>query len=363
MKIFCIDPFLLAYPRFNENTHNSSEEFDSYLNTLIAWGEFIDSNRETENIYVSFFTAEILAKVNGYPEWTELEQVITHLNFNQIIQPQDIINVINNILNLSSIEKTINIKEILCDYKQVQCDPSDYLSKREAVFQESYYRIAILEHLLETLVYGQVVDKLLATRHNTNNSQTIKLKAEILDYDLIDESKISTLNKSYLVEAELISCVDPEHISSFFYPSILEEILDRWKKSTSEKSYCDVIETYVIKIYANDLKPQLKKTLPWSFGSKFLETVKKLDFTNEDTRIKMLLRSCAETIWEENLKDTHWLRTGKGAKNPQRERKKDKAKAWRRDIDYEYHLHYWKKTNNEIEFASIVIHNDMKIPE
>ncbi|WRH67899.1 MAG: hypothetical protein RSE13_06225 [Planktothrix sp. GU0601_MAG3] len=362
MKIFCIDPFLLAYPRFNENTNNSSEEFDSYLNTLIAWGDFIDSNRETENIYVSLYTAEILAKVNGYPEWTELEQVITHLNFNHI-QPQDILNVINNILNLSSIEDKINIKEILYDYKQVQCDPFDYLLEREDDFQETYYRIAILEHLLETLVYGRVVDKLLATRHNTNNSKIIKLKAEILDYELIDESKISTLNKSYLVETELISCVDPEHLSTFFYPSISEEILDRWKKSTSEKGYCDAIETYVMKIYVDDLKSKLKQPLSWLLGSKFLETVKKLGFTNEDTRIKMLLRSCAETILEENLKDTHWLRTGKGAKNPQRERKKDEAKAWRRDIDYEYHLHYWKKTNNEIEFASIVIHNDMKIPE
>jgi len=103
--------------------------------------------------------------------------------------------------------------------------------------------------------------------------------------------------------------------------------------------------------------------LVWSFNRKFLETVKKLGFDKENKKIEILLRSCAETILEENLKDTHHLRTGKSGNSSQRERKKDKAKAWRRDIDYEYHLHYWKTLDNKIEFASVVTHNDMKIPE
>jgi hypothetical protein len=64
----------------------------------------------------------------------------------------------------------------------------------------------------------------------------------------------------------------------------------------------------------------------------------------------------------ENLSDTHWLRTGKGANNPQKKRRKDKAEPWRRDIDRDYHLHYWK-TANGTEFASVVVHDDMTIPE
>ncbi|MEA5580326.1 hypothetical protein VB620_03105 [Nodularia harveyana UHCC-0300] len=362
MKVFCIDPFLLAYPRLSENTNNCSDQFENYINTLVQWGEFIDDNKERENFYISFITADVLAQVNGYPEWEELERIINHLNLSQIIQPHDIHTLINNIINLPCIEDKINIQEILFDNEQVQCHPCNYLLEREPIFQENYYRIAILECLLETLTDEQVIHKLLLTRHHTNNSQNIILKAEVLDYDLIDKSQGINLYKPYLVESELIYCINPEYISTL-YDSVLEEIIDIWQNSTSETIYVNAIKRYIKDANSKLEQPKAENDIvSWSFGTKFVETIKNLGFANEDRKIKMLLRSCAETILEENLSDTHWLRTGKGAKTAQRERN-DKAKAWRRDIDYEYHLHYWKRTNNKIEFASIVIHNDMKIPE
>jgi hypothetical protein len=363
MKVFCIDPFLLAYPRLNENTNQCTDEFDNYLNTLIEWEEFIVNNKGIEHFYVSFIYADVLAQVNGYPEWEELERIITYLNLSHIIQPHDIHNIINNILKLPCIEDRINIKEVLFDYEQVKCIPSDCLLEREPIFQENYYRIAIFQSLLETLFYNKVIDKVLVTRHHKHNSHFITLKAEILDYDLINQLPHINLGKPYLIEANLISCGNPEYISNL-YNSVLEQVVDIWRNSTSETVYYDAIKRYIKDFNSQLLQPRTEnEILSWSFGSKFVETMKKLGFTNEDKKIKMLLRSCAETILEENLSDTHWLRKGKGANNTQKERKKDKAKAWRRDIDYEYHLHYWKTTNNEIEFASVVIHNDMKIPE
>jgi hypothetical protein len=52
---------------------------------------------------------------------------------------------------------------------------------------------------------------------------------------------------------------------------------------------------------------------------------------------------------------------GKGGNEPQQKRGQDKA--WRRDIDYEYHLHYWECDDGSVEFASVVTHNDFSIPE
>jgi len=75
-----------------------------------------------------------------------------------------------------------------------------------------------------------------------------------------------------------------------------------------------------------------------------------------------LLRATSDAIDGRNLRAVHALRTGQGGNNPQRQRKHDKAKAWRRDIDHEYHLHYWE-IENGIEFASMVVHNDFTIPE
>jgi len=360
MKVFCIDPFLLAYPRFEENTDNCAEEFINYINTLIEWGDFIDGNGDAEDIYVSFLTDQVLAEVNGFPEWGELEKTITHVNLDKTIQVHDIHSIIYRILKLPSIEEKININEILFDFQNVECSISNYLLTRGTFLQEHFYRIAILECLIEKLIYKERINKLLITRCHQHSSQIISFKSEILDHEPIRESPIFNLDKPDLVGGDLIFCTDPEYISNL-YNSVLEQVVELWKNSTSEQVYNEAVMKY-----ANDANSQLeqpKLLLAWSFGRKFLETLKKLGFDKENKKIEILLRSCAETILEENLKDTHHLRTGKSGNSSQRERQKDKAKAWRRDIDYEYHLHYWKTLDNKIEFASVVTHNDMKIPE
>ena len=75
------------------------------------------------------------------------------------------------------------------------------------------------------------------------------------------------------------------------------------------------------------------------------------------------LRSACEAIDRQNLRAVHALRVGSGGNAPQRLRARDGAKAWRRDIDYEYHLYYWEMADGTIEFASMVVHNDFSIPE
>ena len=71
----------------------------------------------------------------------------------------------------------------------------------------------------------------------------------------------------------------------------------------------------------------------------------------------------AETIEHRQMADTHALRHGLGANDAQRVRASDGAKAWRRDIDREYHLHYWELGEGMVEFASVGPHNDFTIPE
>ena len=74
-----------------------------------------------------------------------------------------------------------------------------------------------------------------------------------------------------------------------------------------------------------------------------------------------ILRSIVETIRGWNLPAAHALRKGLGAKDPQRMRGTDKAV--RRDIDQEFHLHYWDCSDGTIELAKVVYHNDFSIPE
>jgi len=73
-----------------------------------------------------------------------------------------------------------------------------------------------------------------------------------------------------------------------------------------------------------------------------------------------ILRSIVETVKGQNLSAVHALRTGIGGGNPQRLRGSDKAQ--RRDIDREFHIHYWECDTGIIELAAVVYHNDFSIP-
>ena len=73
-----------------------------------------------------------------------------------------------------------------------------------------------------------------------------------------------------------------------------------------------------------------------------------------------ILQSVVESVGNEKLRQVHKLRTGEGGNNPQQRRGRDRAQ--RRDIDHEFHLHYWECEGGRIELASVVHHNDFSIP-
>ncbi|MCY4269065.1 MAG: hypothetical protein OXE80_02690 [Gammaproteobacteria bacterium] len=83
---------------------------------------------------------------------------------------------------------------------------------------------------------------------------------------------------------------------------------------------------------------------------------------SDDTPIK-IMRSIIETCLDRNLSAVHALRKTRGGGSSQRVRSFDKARAQRRDIDRDLHLHYWQHPDGTIELASIVHHDDMSIPE
>ena len=97
------------------------------------------------------------------------------------------------------------------------------------------------------------------------------------------------------------------------------------------------------------------------FKNTFFETVQNLGFLRTEQKAKKLLRACAEVVFRQSLRATHHLRERAEATSPQKRRDNGDL-AWRRDIDHQYHLHYWE-TSNGPEFASVVVHNDMTIPE
>jgi len=138
-----------------------------------------------------------------------------------------------------------------------------------------------------------------------------------------------------------------------------QQILTIWRNAEDTETYRAALDIYI----HQRTDKQNRISVSWSFGSEFIKSLKKLKFLNKDEEIVKLLRTLAETLLSENFQATHCLRIGKGGNDPQKIRKKDGAGAWRRDIDRDFHLHYWK-TSDEIEFAwAAHPHDDYYIPE
>ena len=98
-----------------------------------------------------------------------------------------------------------------------------------------------------------------------------------------------------------------------------------------------------------------------SIGPKFRRTCQQCCNNTGDSLPPKILRSIIETMKSQNMSAVHALRTGRGGNDPQRVR--GSYKAQRRDIDQEFHLHYWDCADGRIELASVVYHDDFSIPD
>lgn len=102
-------------------------------------------------------------------------------------------------------------------------------------------------------------------------------------------------------------------------------------------------------------------------GASFFKSLERL---GEVQYWKKTVQACAlilaGSLNQKAAADPHPLRTGGGANDPQRKRPSDEARAFRAYIEQKTpsarRLHYWQLQDGSIEFASVNVHDDMKIP-
>jgi len=100
----------------------------------------------------------------------------------------------------------------------------------------------------------------------------------------------------------------------------------------------------------------------YRIGLRFITSIQSRNAT-PDT-IRKLLTTMVETLLEVNQRKAHLLRKNKSGGSSARKRTTDGAAAWRRDIDRDYHLHYWKGDKGFVEFAWLSYpHDDFECPE
>lgn len=157
---------------------------------------------------------------------------------------------------------------------------------------------------------------------------------------------------------------DPCALAESLDVAYLAEILKRgW--TDNDMLFSIQLSLYKFRIRAATATPEIISIarVKSFVGRRFLESVRECCRNNPKSLAAKLLRAIWETVDKRRMNAVHRLRTGSAGGARQRIRSRDGANAWRRDVDPEYHLHYWKKADGQCELAKVAVHNSFDIPD
>lgn len=329
MNNVLIDPHILLLDLEYSNNPTVAEKFidvlidaqslhyDDKINPLI-----------TENA-IYFFDQYM-----DYPHWDKIKQFLSANGLQDYYQPQDILNAFQKVLSSRTIESELNIQEVLFEQKIFSISGAC-----DSEFEE-------IKELQKTIMYTSLTEKLTGpTFLFSKKNFSVEMQYEVLEIEPTRNDLEIPYNKSDNIYAY-------SDISGI-YEKI--DCLKLWK--SIDYNFFSIESKNIIEIYITQNKMDVVND--FTFGEEFIGYLKKNNFISDNTKIKMLFRALSEVISETYLEKTHSLRTNSSGDSKQR--MVNDFKAYRHDIDREYHLHYWKK-ENQVIFASLGPHNQFEIP-
>lgn len=340
-----IDASVLAIPQ-----NQTASSIERYVEKLLDWKEL---QRESwVDVNTSRYAAELLNEDNLYPDYGTMklmfsENEVKKYNWQDVtVQLEALMYQTTNFEDCIE-QKGIEVEEISAE--QITTEPDVFKSCPGVQIQEDLKRCVVLIAASQSLSTQKIPCHVLAL--HATQAKSIKVSAlvsGIASYD--DKEAIQSKSAKKLVESILIA-EDSRGIIEYVDEA---EIL---KKATSNYELHEAVMIATRKNNsANCLLPK------YNIGTEFLSSIlERLTFKPE--LAKPLLRAIVETLAGTNMNDTHKLRKAKSGGAPIRKRGRDNAEAWRRDIDCDHHLHYWKG-NNCLELACVSYpHDNFDIPE
>ncbi len=330
-----VDPAVLASPQFG----CSKEDFEGYVSQLTQWHEL--NNCEWSKIFFSSKTIKVLFDEGRYPIWPEVDKIITGFGIDYI-QTKDIVVLVDSFLDkFIKIEEWLSLNDFLYEeitlYPDVENAASDAF---KTVLSETLVLMVVKSHLnneeqnLQLLITNTGLEKI-------GVQSTISLSSFANDFVLPDEFDINGLFRCSSEFDDLLIKINFSYL---------------WINCDSNNGLKRLVHLHTT-IKKRELN-SISAMNSFEFGKHFIPSLTALHFKSETAKVERLLRVISDLILDMNLASTHAIRESSGGGSDQLQLKE--FKGWRKDIDHEYHLHYWKKSNHII-FANVVTHNDFSI--
>jgi hypothetical protein len=344
-----IDAGVLAVP----NLQGTAEETHRYIGKLLDWAKLLDEPWVA--ISMSEQSATALFEDGLYPLRDQLKQLFSHHGIIEY-DVNTVATVIDRLLmHTPSFETYIRISDILAD--DVTTTPDILQLSLGSRLQSDLARCVVLIAILRQHCGFDILQHSLILRSSPDVRIRVRALVHDIEHERIGFGKPYPTPPDYF-EGEVLTCDDFRSLLS----CIDENIVLRNATDDAGVEIAIRIALYKTRL-ARHLDPDWDEIEGINMGGRFGAAIRRCCQDAPPSFVSGSLRAAADAIDRQKMSAVHALRTGEGGDNPQRLRERDSAKAWRRDVDHEYHLHYWESSGGTIEFASIGVHNDFSIPE
>ena len=340
-----IDAGVLAVPSIS----TTSKDAHHYVDTILDWSKYLDER--WVDIYMSEHTTDALIEDDLYPFPDQLRKFLNTEETAYAVN--DVFSVVDRLLRLTpDFETYFKVRYVLAE--QVMTDPDILVLNSSANLQSNLTQCVVLIAILRGYCKSPISEHFLILRRAPSQIVQVQALVHELEHDRTDLNKIPKFPK--LFEGDISVCDDFRGLIECLDESeIFRNATDNFGIEIAIR-----IALYKSRIESQE-EPEWKEIPNLRIGRLFHQTAKDICSGQANPFCKQVLRAIVETLEKTNLSAVHALRTGPGGNDPQRMRGKDKAQ--RRDIDRDYHLHYWQCEGRMIELASIGPHDNFSIPE
>lgn len=343
-----IDAGVLAVPY----VHCTRDDAYQYVDTLLDWKQLLEEPWVA--IHMSERASEALIVDDLYPFRDQLKELfsthgIVEYDVNTVARIAD------QLLSITpSFETYYRIKDVLSD--NLETYPDLIRLTTHAGLQSDLARCITLIAILRKHCSQPLAGHSFILKEASMNTIVVKAQIHDLDHERNDIPKLPCPPEYFEGDVmacdnfrELIECLDESAIlvgasdNQGIELSIRIALFKHCIAQGEDPDWSNVLDL--------DLR----------IGAHFRRSCQQCCANQGDSLPPKILRSITETIQGQNLPGVHALRTSSGGNVAQRLRGTDKAQ--RRDIDREFHLHYWECADGSIELATVVYHNDFSIPK
>lgn len=328
------------------------DEVYRFIATLLEWKDAMGKGHI--RLYRSKFTQEVLMQCDLYPLRPRLRELLKSADIIEYDANTVGVWVEKILKGAVEFEPSLGITDVLVE--DVTIDPDVFVSNIPASLRQYSHRCAVILSLATRFANEPMLRAHAIALRAPDFGMPIRVRALIHDIEhcRVDLAEVPRAPNRF--ESSVLVCSSVHHFL------LCLDGIDIVRRATESQDIKTAIRISLFRSCWSRGSDVDWQDLPdFELGANFFQSLQEHRAMSGSGLVERLMRSMVETICHENLGATHALRTGEGGDNPQRRRGKDLA--WRRDVDREYHLHYWECATGTVELAKLVVHSDFSIPE